>query len=78
MNINSDYSESEDQPINAVQAMEMSMSWIFENLIEPQQEDLNEDSLMMLTIIGATFKQMASRADAWDALQQNKDDFSRN
>ena len=76
MNINSDYSE--DQSINAEQAMEMSMGWIFENPIEPNQADMDEDSLLMLAIIGSTFKEMASRADAWDALQQNRDDFSRN
>jgi hypothetical protein len=76
MNINSDYSE--DQSINAEEAMEMSMGWIFDNLIKPNEADMDEESLLMLAIIGSTFKEMASRANAWDALQQNRDDFSRN
>ena len=76
MNINSDYSN--ESFTTAVEAMDQSMSWLFENFIEPKEADLAMDDLMLLAIMGKTLKEIARRADAYDQLQDGSNEFSRN
>ena len=77
MNINQDYS-SDDSFETAIDAMEHSMGWLFETLIEPKQGEIDEDQTMLLAIMGITLKEIARRADAYDQMQNNSDEFSRN
>jgi hypothetical protein len=79
MNINSNFNQ-EARP-NAEEAMSQAMSFLYENFILPKTADLNKDDLDTLTIIGAIFKDMASKAEAYYQLQENsyeENDFSRN
>lgn len=77
MNINQDYS-SDDSFETAIDAMEHSMGWLFETFIEPKQGEIDEDQTMLLAIMGITLKEIARRADAYDQMQKNSDEFSRN
>lgn len=76
MNINPDYSN--ESFTTAVEAMDHSMSWLFENFIEPKEADLTIEDTMLLGIMGATLKEIARRADAYDQLQDGSNEFSRN
>lgn len=79
MNINPEFNQ-EERP-NAEEAMSQAMSFLYENFILPKTADLNKDDLDTLTIIGAIFKDMASKAEAYYQLQENgyeENDFSRN
>ena len=64
MNINKDFQS--DSEINATQAMESSMDYIFEHFIEPRESELTEDQAMMLAVIGVTFKMIAEKATAYE------------
>ena len=66
MNINEDF-QSEPE-INATQAMDSSMGYIFDNFIEPRESELTEDQAMMLAVIGVTFKMIAEKATAYENL----------
>ena len=77
MNINQDYS-SDDSFETAIDAMEHSMGWLFETFIEPKQGEIDEDQTMLLAIMGITLKEIARRADAYDQMLNNSDEFSRN
>ena len=79
MNINPEFNQ-EERP-NAEEAMSQAMGFLYENFILPKTADLNKDDLDTLTIIGAIFKDMASKAEAYYKLQENgyeENDFSRN
>ena len=77
MNINQDYS-SDDSFETAIDTMEHSMGWLFETFIEPKQGEIDEDQTMLLAIMGITLKEIARRADAYDQMLNNSDEFSRN
>ena len=77
MNINQDYS-SDDSFETAIDAMEHSMGYLFEKFINPKQAELDQDDNMLLAIMGVTFKEIARRADAYDQMLNNSDEFSRN
>lgn len=79
MNINPEFNQ-EERP-NAEEAMSQAMSFLYENFILPKTADLNKDDLDTLTIIGAVFKDMARKAEAYYQLQENgyeENHFSRN
>ena len=76
MNINPDYSD--ESFTTAEQAMEHTTGWLFENFIEPKQAELDESDNMLLAVMGLTLKEIARRADAYDQLQDNSNEFSRN
>ena len=79
MNINPEFNQ-EERP-NAEEAMSQAMSFLYENFILPKTADLNKDELDTLTIIGAIFKDMASKAEAYYQLKENgyeENNFSRN
>ena len=77
MNINQDYS-SDNSPETAIDAVEHSMGYLFEKFISPKQAELDEDDNMLLAIMGVTLKEIARRADAYDQIQNNSNEFSRN
>jgi len=78
MNINSDFSQSDENFPNAVTAMDHAMGWLFDNFIEPKQDELDENENTLLAVMGVTLKEIARRADAYDQMQNGSDDFSRN
>tara|TARA_A100001011_G_scaffold381278_1_gene449607 strand:- start:6177 stop:6410 length:234 start_codon:yes stop_codon:yes gene_type:complete len=77
MNINQDYS-SDDSIETAIDAMDHTMGWLFETFIEPKQGEIDEDQTMLLAVMGLTLKEIARRADAYDQMQNNSDQFSKN
>ena len=64
MNINEDFQSN--PKINANDAMDSSMGFIFENFIEPIEHELTEDQVMMLGLIGVTFQMIADKATAYE------------
>ena len=66
MNIEKDFQY--DSAINANEAMSSSMGFIFENFIEPIENELTEDQAMMLAIIGVAFKTIAEKATAYEKM----------
>ena len=64
MNIKKDFQS--DSEMNANDAMDSSMRYIFENFIEPKESELTEDQAMMLAVIGVTFKMIAEKATAYE------------
>ena len=83
MNINPNFSdENENAPASEVMAL--GMDFIYENLIEPVQENLNADQLKIIGLIGMSFKIIAEQATALEELEKsmegldNNEDISRN
>tara|TARA_A100001011_G_scaffold384936_1_gene458207 strand:+ start:97 stop:330 length:234 start_codon:yes stop_codon:yes gene_type:complete len=77
MNINEDYESN--SVINATDAMDHSMAFIFDNFIEPMEKELSEDQAFMLAVIGSTFKIIAQKAQAYeDMIEGNQNDIQRN
>jgi hypothetical protein len=83
MNINPNFSdENENAPASEVMAL--GMDFIYENLIEPVQENLNTDQLKIISLIGMSFKIIAEQATALEELEKsmegldNNEDISRN
>ena len=83
MNINPDFNNQDECP-PADEVMANGMDFLFENLIEPMQEKLNQDQLKILSLIGISFKIIADQAAAYENLEQSmkgldtNEDFSRN
>ena len=77
MNINEDFQSN--PKINAKDAMDSSMGFIFENFIEPIEHELTEDQVMMLGLIGATFQMIADKATAYEnMIEGNGENIYRN
>ena len=70
MNIKEDFQSNSE--INANQAMDSSMDYIFEHFIEPRESELTEDQAMMLAVIGVTFKMIAEKATAYEEMIEGK------
>jgi len=72
-------SNHNDQDVNAIDVMDKSMNYLWENFIEPNVDVTDEDQATMLTIIGATFKIMAEQAHAYEKLNHlEKNHFYKN
>ena len=84
MNINPNFSDNENECPPANEVMANGMDFIFENLIEPMQEKLNEDQLKIMGLIGLSFKIIAEQATALEELEKSmegndtNEDISRN
>lgn len=77
MNINPNFSdENECPPANEVMAN--GMDFIFENLIEPMQDKLNEDQLKIMGLIGVSFKIIAEQATALENLEKRMEENNTN
>lgn len=70
MNINSDYQENED--LSPENVMSHGMDFIFEKLIVPMQEKLDEEDLALISIIGVSFKMIAEQASAYEKIQSEE------
>ena len=67
MNINEDYQKPEVPDSQLV--MDVAMSWIHENLIQPLEEKLTEEQAMMLVSIGAGLRIVAEKAHAYEEIE---------
>jgi hypothetical protein len=77
MNIKEDYQSNSDY--NSTDAMDHSMAFIFDNFIEPIENELSEDQAVMLAVIGSTFKIIAQKAQAYeDMIEGNQNEIQRN
>lgn len=64
---------------SAIEAMQSSMGFIFENFIDPVENDLSEDQMYILSHIGLAFKIIAEKAQAYeDMVEGNGGDIYRN
>jgi hypothetical protein len=70
MNINSDYQDNED--LSPENVMNEGMNFIFQKLIDPMKEKLNEDDLALISIIGVSFKMIAEQAGAYEKTQSQE------
>jgi|TARA_B100000497_G_C7470216_1_gene289750 hypothetical protein len=67
MNINEDYQKVAVPESQLV--MDIAMSWIHENLIQPLEEKLTEEQAMMLVNIGAGLRIVADKANAYEEIE---------
>lgn len=79
MNINPDYEYNDP---NAEQIMDLAMNYIWDNFIEPKQNELTETDAEMLAVIGSSLKHIAKQAKEMEKLKAslpfNKEDISLN
>jgi hypothetical protein len=68
MNINPEF-QSEERP-DVQMVVEDAMSYLFNTFIKPQEENLNQDDLASITLIGIMFKDIAEKAEAYYQLQE--------
>ena len=83
MNLNQDFSSEQPEPSSDI-IMAMAMTELHDMLIEPMQGKLTQEQDSMLALIGLTFKIIAEKATALEAMQQDEvsapknDNFYRN
>ncbi len=70
MNINPEFNPKEAP--SAVEAMKVSMQWIWENFVEPRKQELDMDDANMLAMVGSIFLDIASDAEAYHKVQSEK------
>ena len=76
MNINSEFNNQYENP-TADEVMANGMDFIFENLISPMADRLNQEQLKIISLIGISFKIIAEQATALEELENNiKKDFT--
>lgn len=66
------------QDIDSLQASELAMAFINDNLIQPlvKRDLLNDDQLSMLATVGGALKVLAQKAHAYERLFENNTDAS--
>ena len=66
------------QDIDSLQASELAMAFLNDNLIQPMVERdlLDDDQLRMLGVVGGALKTLAQKAHAYERLYENKTDAS--
>ena len=77
MNINPEYEKRDSIELVMAEAMQ----YLFDELINPQKDNLTEEQAETLTTIGIIFKDIAERAEAYTKMQEDgldKKPFSRN
>ena len=70
MNINPEFNPQKVP--SAVDAMQTSMQWIWENFVEPRKNELDGDDADMLAMVGTIFLDIASDAEAYHKIQSEK------
>ena len=87
MNFSENFSpESNDSEINAMTMMGKSMDILWETVIKPAEENLDEDEQAIIGLIGVTLKMIAEKAYAYEKLmgevpdedKEENNPFSRN
>ena len=70
MNINPEFNNQDENP-TADEVMANGMDFIFENLISPMADKLNQEQLKVISLIGISFKIIAEQATALEELESN-------
>jgi hypothetical protein len=83
MNINSNYSDEDNAIPKAQTVMDNGMGFIFDKLLAPMEDQLSQEDIEMLAVIGVSFKIIAEQAQKYEdsiANQMNNGDeqFYRN
>lgn len=79
MNINPEFNSPERPDANMV--MSEAMGYLFDKFIKPQKDNLEQEELDQVAIIGIMLKEMAEKAEAYYQLQEQgyeKNPYSRN
>lgn len=63
MNIKDGYSSEPQQTANDI--VDISMNWIWDNIIAPNQDKLTEEDADMLVVIGQSLKIVGEQATAY-------------
>jgi len=63
MNIKDEYSSEPQQTANDI--VDISMNWIWDNIIAPNQDKLTEEDADMLVVIGASLRIVGEQATAY-------------
>jgi hypothetical protein len=63
------------QDIDSLEANELVMAFIHDNMIEPMTDNnmLDNDQLSMLNVIGGALKAIAQKAHAYETLTESQD-----
>ena len=66
--------------LNAEQAMEVSMAFISDILIQPalERDEINKEDAKTLGIVAESLKIIAQKAKAYEMLRENGNEYSRN
>lgn len=66
------------QDIDSLQASELAMAFINDNLIQPmiERDLLNNDQLRMLGVVGGALKALAQKAHSYERLYENNTNAS--
>jgi hypothetical protein len=66
------------QDVTSMQALELSMAFINDNLIDPmvKQNLLDDDQLRMLGVVGGALKVLGHKAHAYETMYENNQDAS--
>tara|TARA_Y100001937_G_scaffold23501_1_gene33538 strand:+ start:4973 stop:5212 length:240 start_codon:yes stop_codon:yes gene_type:complete len=74
-----DTNDNYNEAPSATEAMDSSMNFLFENFINPVEDDLSEEQIHILAHIGIAFKIIAEKAQAYeDMVEGNGGDAYRN
>jgi len=67
------------QDLDSLQASELTMAFINDNLIQPmiERDLLDNDQLSMLGVVGGALKVLAQKAHAYERLYENNTDASQ-
>jgi hypothetical protein len=62
------------QDLNAIEANELAMAFIHDELIEPMERNnlLDNDALSLLNVVGGALKSIAQKAHSYETLYENK------
>ena len=63
------------QDVDSLEANELVMAYIHDNMIEPMNDKdmLDQDQLSMLNVIGGALKVIAQKANAYETLMETQD-----
>jgi len=83
MNINTEFTNDNNDDPNPEEVMEASMEFLFEKIIQPMKGELSGEDVAMLGIIGMSFKIIAQQARTYEdsisgLVSDNEEDFYRN
>ncbi len=68
MNINSEFNSNERPNLEMV--VGDAMSYLFDTFIKPQEDNLQEDDIESVTLIGIMFRDIAEKAEAYYQLKE--------
>lgn len=72
MNINPDFSSDFNDIPSAQEVMAQGMGFIGEKLIAPMKDQLDQEDLALLSLIGISFQIVADQATAYEKLQASE------